>query len=72
MLLLKRKKNKVLFKGEKLMYKFNENNKKYEKINIKNLKVLDKIKINLEDDNFSVVIDEPKKNEANIWTVKIV
>lgn len=53
------------------MYKYNEVTNLYEKTEVKDLKVLDRVKINLTDEYFSVVVDDPKLNEANIWTVKL-
>ena len=53
------------------MYRYNEITKAYEKIEVKDLRILDRVKVDLTDNDFRVVIDNPKLNEANIWTIKL-
>ena len=44
------------------MYKYNVQTSTYEKIEIKDLKVLDQVKFSLEDQDYAVVMSNPKRN----------
>ena len=53
------------------MYKYNVQTSTYEKVEIKDLKVLDQVKFSLEDQNYAVVMSSPKCNELGKWEVKL-